>query len=284
MRRLAGLLIVLVLVLVTGCQVASDTPEGPGAGPTSPAGFEAGPVGLINMWRVSGAEGEDRDTWLRIDLKELRLWRSPGDCSPWASWAASESALVTKVYGGSGDCGAPALAASWLEASVGYRSTSAGWELVDGAGEVTAVLTIDGTPPPNDNTAAAYFQPPEITDKVREALQTPAPLPENAQPIGRDELLGRWVPFGQALPTDPFIDFHSDGTYEMTDGCNEGSGRWLVVEDGRLLATTGPHTLIGCEGAPVHEWMDAAASAQIDSDALVLRDRSGSEIARLVRS
>ena len=53
---------------------------GPGAGGVSPA------LGLVNLWRVAGAEGEDADTWLRLDAQEFQLWRDCGMIT--GSWKA----------------------------------------------------------------------------------------------------------------------------------------------------------------------------------------------------
>lgn len=58
--------------------------------------------------------------------------------------------------------------------------------------------------------------------------------------------MGRWVAAGKER-TDAFLAFAADGTYT---GCNGSRGRYALGKHGRLLATVGPTTLIGCDGAP----------------------------------
>jgi hypothetical protein len=60
-------------------------------------------------------------------------------------------------------------------------------------------------------------------------------------------------------------------------------GRWTAGSDGRVLATSGVSTLIGCHNVEVAQWWSTAARAGFDGSALVLIDRNGNELARLTR-
>ena len=55
-------------------------------------------------------------------------------------------------------------------------------------------------------------------------------------------------------------------------------------QGGEFLATSGPSTLIACEGAPVPAWVGQAATVGINSDGwLLLFDTAGHEVGRLER-
>ena len=155
---------------------------------------------------------------------------------------------------------------------------------MDASGEVVASLSIDGAPEPIPTAAEFYAQPPEITEKVRAAFHAAASLPAGLTPATPAALDGKWVPVAYAVSTDPHVLFVADGTWTGSDGCNGGQGRWAVGADGEFLATAGPSTLIGCEGAPVPSWAAQATTAGINADGwLLLFDAAGTEIGRLAR-
>lgn len=91
------------------------------------------------------------------------------------------------------------------------------------------------------------------------------------------------MPVAHAIATDPHVVFERDGSWTGSDGCNGGSGRWVVDPDGAFLATAGAQTLIGCEGAFVPGWVATARTAGLDGQWLKLFDATGTEIARLQR-
>ena len=287
MKRIGLPMLVALLLcpLIPGCAAAPDDPPrnpdappiaGPGAGPESPA------LGLVNLWRVVGAEGEDADTWLRLDAQEFQLWRDCGMIN--GSWEASEGLFVGAVWGSSGECATGSRpTVPWLEAVTGYAATADGYQFVDAKGTVLATLTIDGAPEPIPTAAESFAQPPEITAKVKEVFRSPSPLAAGLEPATADTLLGRWVPVAYAVKTDPHVRFAADGSWKGSDGCNGGEGRWTVGAGGVFLATTGPSTLIACAGAPVPTWVGQAASAGFDQGWLLLFDLDGNEMARLQR-
>ncbi|HEY9523474.1 MAG TPA: hypothetical protein VIR33_09545 [Thermopolyspora sp.] len=239
-------------------------------------------LGLVNLWRVTGAEGEAADTWLRLDAQEFQLWRHCGMIT--GSWKASSGLFLAAAWGAMGDCAngsRPTI--PWLERVSGFVAISGGYNLVDASGHTVAALTIDGAPKPIPTSAEFFTQPPPITEAVEKAFRTPSPLPAGVKPATADALLGTWVPVAYAVKTDPHVTFTTDGRWEGSDGCNGGGGRFALGERGMLLTTAGPSTLIGCEGAPVPAWVAQATSSGFDRDWLLLFDLDGNEVGRLER-
>jgi len=296
MTRLARTLAAVLMCapLLAGCASApggaapgGEPPRNPDAPPVvgPGAGTASSPLELVNLWRVSGAEGETADTWLRLDAWEFQLWRDCGMIT--GSWAATGHLFLAAAWGAMGDCatgGMPSV--PWLEQVTGYTPAAGGFELTDAAGRVLASLAVDGAPQPIPTAAESYTKPPEITAQVRKALRSPSPLAAGLTPATAQTLLGTWVPVAYTVTTNPHVTFTDDGRWTGSDGCNGGQGRWAVGDHGELLTTSGPSTLIGCEGAPVPAWVAQATSAGFDHSGLdaawlLLFDRDGTEIGRL---
>lgn len=274
------------VVALAACGIASDEPGSTGTGEptatsTGDAPAESDPVDLVNMWRVTGAQGEQDPTWLRLDVNEFMLWRDCGYLR--GSWKATATMFVAQTYGGTGDCSGPEeFQVDWLHAVETYRVAGDGWELLDEQQRVVATLTVDGSPDPIPNADPSFARAPAVTGSVREALRTPEPLPEGSVPAASADLLGRWVP-QQATQSEPSAEFDDDGTWRGSDGCNGAAGRWMAGENGELIATGGPMTLIGCDGASVPGWVASASTAALEGDMLVLYDRDGERLGELVR-
>ena len=277
----------LAVLLLAGC--AGEAPGAGGPNPDAPPMIgepgdgESAALGLVNLWRVTGAEGEGEKTWLRLDAQEFQLWRDCGMIN--GSWRATDTIFLGEAWGAMGDCatgGMPVI--EWLNKVVGFAATADGYVLLAQDGAVVASLSIDGAPEPIPTAAEFFTQPPEITEEVRAQFQAAAKLPSGLTPASAETLLGKWVPVAYAVSTDPHVVFDADGTWTGSDGCNGGGGRWAVGESGEFLATSGPSTLIYCEGAPVPSWVAQATSAGFNADDwLLLFDASGAEIGRLAR-
>jgi len=271
-------------VVLTSCAPPGDEPP-EGAASAVATSAAPDPVGLVGLWRVTGAEGEGPDTWLRLDGREYQLWRDRGGGFVEGGWRAAEGAFVGSppyavVGSRTGPDGWPEV--PWLRASVAYAADGDGWALLDADGAVVATLRVDGAPEvvsPVDDSSVTV---PEVTEEVRVAFADPAPLPDGLEPAAAQDLLGRWVP-SVDHPTDPYVDVLDDGTWIGSDGCNEGSGAWAVQADGRLLATGGPMTEQWCEGESVPRSLEHAAHVGLDDGLLVLLDTDGTEITRLAR-
>ncbi|MGO1972367.1 MAG: META domain-containing protein [Propionibacteriaceae bacterium] len=286
MRRTVPLLLAFLasLLALGGCGQSGE-PAGPSdpADTPSPQTRDREPIGLVNLWRVSGAEGAPEATFLRLDKGQFQLWRD--DCMVSGSWRAGGETMLLEPSQAGGECGdaRKAMQIDWVEQAVSYHATDGGWELRDREHNQVATLGIDGAPEPIESVTEEYTKPPEVTDEVRKEFEPPSPLPSDATPATAEELAGRWVPAGAAIETDPHVVFESAGPWQGSDGCNQMTGRWALGESGDLLATSGPTTMIACDGAPIGQWLTQAATAAIDGSELVLRDRAGEEIARLVK-
>jgi len=246
-------------------------------------GDNSGDVGLVNLWRVSGAAGEAPSTWLRLDASEFQLWRDCGMIS--GSWAASGTLFLGAVTSASDTCatGDAMPTIDWLDAASSYRRTTTGFALQDRDGHDVATLTVDGAPKPIDTVDVSYTQPPVVTEAVRQAFQPPKALPSRLTPATAATLTGTWVPATGAMPMNPHVTFEANGTSSGTDGCNSFSDRWVIGDGGRLLTTSGVSSLIGCDGAPIPEWVAVAQRAAFDGATLVLLGRDGHEEGRLAR-
>lgn len=138
------------LLLLSGC--AGQQPGGipnPDAPPMMgvPADGESEAIGLVNLWRVSGAAGEEDPVWLRLDAGEFQLWRDCGMIM--GSWRASDTLFLASPFGGMGDCVSTTMPeVGWLEKAAGFEIAPEGFDLVDAAGVVVASLSIDGAPEP----------------------------------------------------------------------------------------------------------------------------------------
>ncbi|MHA6694193.1 META domain-containing protein [Homoserinimonas sp. A520] len=283
MKRFA--LPVVAILLLAGCAGQANPDD---VLPTSPPIIiepgegESAALGLVNLWRVTGAEGEREATWLRLDANEFQLWRDCGMIN--GSWAATDSIFLGEAWGAMGDCATDGMpVVEWLNQVVGFTATPGGYDLLAADGSVVASLSIDGAPEPIPTAAEFFAEPPEVTDEVRAQFAAPAPLPGELEPATADALDGKWVPV-DTTPTDPHVVFNAGGTWTGSDGCNGGGGRWAVDGDGGFLATSGPSTLMFCEGAPVPAWVAQASAAGMDTDGhLHLFDASGTALGSLTR-
>ncbi len=108
--------------------------------------------------------------------------------------------------------------------------------------------TAEATDPPT--TAPARPTPPPSGDPAPE----PAPL---------DELiLGTWT---SADPGDPFLEFHPDGTFSGSDGCNGVGGGYAVEPGAELIPLDrAPSTLRAC--LDVDDWLRSVEFVAVDAD------------------
>jgi hypothetical protein len=281
-------LVVLSAALLAGCAGNPTPPETPESPPvTAPAApgaaGESQALGLVGLWRVSGAANEQPDAWLRLDAVEFQLWRDCGMIM--GSWTAGEAAFIASTHSASGACVEDEMpTVAWLESATAFERAGDGWQLTDAAGTVVASLAVDGAPEPIDTAADFYAQPPELTEETYAAFRRSAPLPAALEAATAESLAGLWVPIEFTGATDPHVDFAADGSWEGSDGCNGAAGRWSSGFAGEFFATLGPSTLMGCEGAPVPVWIAGARIAGFDGDQLLLLDRDGNELGRLVRA
>jgi len=240
------------------------------------------PVNLVNMWRVTAA-GETPNTWLRLEPGGWALWRECGPIE--GGWQASQTAFVaSNAFMGQQDCAFESWVVPWLSQAAVYQPVDGGFVLLGADGGELARLSVDGLPPSNPNVWDAMRQPPEITNQVQQAFTEPPELPSDISAPTRENLIGRWEAQGQ-FETSPYLEFMPDGTWEGSDGCNGVNGAWRLDSGGRLLATTGVQTLIGCDGVPLGAWMYEVgrAGTLANHNTLILYNRTGAELGRFTR-
>lgn len=244
------------------------------------------PSELVGLWRVD-AESEDDETWLQVgspsSAHDVTLWRECGWMS--GSWLAGAGSLLVSLHSGSEDCVGDAtdLEVDWLLATRGSAADGEGRLLLDAAGDVLATLTIDGEPPSHPDISDDYRTQPDLTEEESAALDArPEPLPDGLEPASAEEVLGRWVPT-ENYDTEPFIELLEDATWTGSDGCNGLGGRWLLDAESALLATSGPQTLIGCEGENLGSVLVDAAWLVVDGDTLTFYGPDGTEVGQAVR-
>jgi hypothetical protein len=261
--------------------------EGPTSGSTSSPPTSTDPAELIGVWHVRGTD-EAPGTVLRVDVTELSLWRSCGVL--YGSWRAQQGLLVADAGQASdGRCvtakdTALTLRPRWLVATTAFRTDGASRMLLDEHGGVTARLDPATGSPPADGSRSPFADPPVVDDQARLAFAAPEPVPTRLRPATRATLVGRWVMDAADTvqrPKIPFLRLDADGSWTSSDGCNGSMGRWTAGSDGRVLATSGASTLIGCHNVPVDQWWVTAARAGFDGPTLVLLDRNGNELVRL---
>jgi META domain len=298
---------VVVLLLVAACGTGTAGGQQPGR----PASAPGDAVGLVGLWTVREAAGEEPGAILRLG-DGLSLWRSCGHLDGF--WRATADGLfIGFVAGGSGACyrgPGPAHAPEasirtstdsvpdWLRQAAGYRADGPDRLLVDRDGRAVARLVPGGRPKVDADTAPSEGEPPVFTDALRRMLAPAAALPAGLRPAAAADLVGRWVPGDRPearSPRPPHVTFAADGDLTGSDGCNAQGGRWLAGPAGAFLAIAGPQTLMSCAvprpagaaapGVPapvdVGSWLTAASRAGLAGDELVLLDRSGRELGRL---
>jgi heat shock protein HslJ len=258
-RALAG----LAVLAVAAC--------GQQATPAAAAGEPVDPAALVGTWSVTGTAAAD--AVLTVDPYGFEL-REGADLR-FGSWRAEPSGLfVAHVTGAGGETGEPPDTSTppWLAAAATVTAEGPDVVLHDATGATTARLTPRTRSSPEPGGTAA-----------------PGPaavLPEGLTPAERSRLAGRWTPAEPTrAPEPPHVELTADGAWHGSDGCNSAAGRWTAGADGVVLATSGPMTLMGCEGmVDVPGWLGQAARAGFDGETLVLLDPDGHELGRLVRA
>jgi hypothetical protein len=272
--------------LLAGCAAPTGSAGEPaGPRPNSAAPATADPLALIGSWTVTEA-AEEPGAILRLGTGELSLFRACGYVM--GNWRATTDGLfVGHTFGG--DCGSdagPLATPVWLRRAFGFRQDGDTQLLLDKQGETVARLLSGAQPTPGPNLAPQEAAPPVVDEAARRLLAPASPSPANLRPSVGSDLLGRWVPAdrrGRTAKERPFAEFGSDGEWRGSDGCNGGFGRWMSGPAGSLLITSGPSTLMLCDGVPVPSWLAQTYRAGFDGDVLVLVNQTGRELGRLQR-
>jgi heat shock protein HslJ len=98
-------------------------------------------------------------------------------------------------------------------------------------------------------------------------------------------LVGTWaLDTTFATSEQPFIAFRPDNTWIASDGCNRIRGTWDLQRNGRLVTTSGPHTLQWCDGAQLPVAVSQADRVRVRGDSLILISSADSTETHLIRS
>ncbi|MFC6236282.1 hypothetical protein [Longivirga aurantiaca] len=301
--RLAGTLAAIAL-LATSCGTetapgADGSGTAGGSASSAPASAAPSPsdldvASLVGTWSVS-ADGAPPGLLVTISPGEVTVWQDCGAVG--LSWRASTSGMFAAALGSwAGECGTPARPdAAWLEAVAGWQPEGTGIRLVDPSGAESA--TLEPAAPPTVKAYAGIRVPDQasLTDEMRRALNaTPSMGAGVSRAATRELLVGAWVAVPPATaPADsgaldretPGFTLAEDGLWKGTDGCNGGGGRWNADAEGRIIATSGNSTLVGCNNIDAPRWLGGAWLAGFTSDGtLVLYDYEGAELGRLTRA
>jgi heat shock protein HslJ len=111
---------------------------------------------------------------------------------------------------------------------------------------------------------------------------------DSPQPTGTrqpGELVGTWT-LDETFdaPEQPFIAFVQDNTWTASDGCNRVQGTWELSPSGVLTTTSGPQTMIACDGAQLPLAVMFADAAEVDGDTLTITSSGRSTVTTLVRT
>jgi heat shock protein HslJ len=85
-----------------------------------------------------------------------------------------------------------------------------------------------------------------------------------------------------ASPEQPFVTFVDGGTWTASDGCNNVQGTWKESAPGTLEVTSGPQTMMACEGAPLPSAVASTHTYKLAGGELTLSDKAGKELVVLV--
>jgi hypothetical protein len=260
-----------------GGSVPTNRPSSRVSAPrTSPdPAVHSDPFDLVGSWKVSGPGVEPGTSLLLGDT--LKLFRRCGLIT--GSWQADRHGLFIGDVGDGGDAacfhagqGGPPR---WLRAAAAYRVDGRARQLLALDGSVVARLSAHAHP----RTGV-----PTVTAALRTYLRTPRALPTGLHPATPAALAGRWQAVGpHAGNPSGYVEFSVDGAWAGTDGCNGSGGRFGVGAAGELLVTSGVTTAVGCGGSPAPSWVVEARRAGFDGPALVLFDKTGHRLGRLVR-
>ncbi len=255
------------------------SPEPSSSGTSRPAAPGRDALDLVGTWAVSG-KGVEAGTVLQV-ADDIEVFRDCGVVD--ADWDADgpEGLFVASSGSGDGTCpdAARPEAVPWLQSAERFDVDGDARLLQDAEGHALARLEPQALRPTyGPNRGGGPAPAPSVSARRRARAGVPPPLPPTAQAPTPEQLQRRWVPRG-AEQTKAELLFAADGRYSGSDGCNGAAGRYALGSRGRLLATSGPSTLIGCNGAPV--LVSGASRAGLVGGDLVLYDRDGSELQRL---
>jgi hypothetical protein len=237
------------------------------------------PLALVGRWHVDGPGIADGTDLILGDT--LLLFQACGVQE--GSWKAEgvDGLLVGHVDGGDQGCYLPTrVESAWLDRARSFVVDGATRQLLDVAGAVVATLRPGATPTAGPNRLPEAADEPTISPSQRAAAHDPVALPDGVRAPTLAELERHFVPAvdrsGKA-----FVAFDAAGRWHGSDGCNGSGGAFAFGSGGRLLATSGLSTLIGCSGSPADGWVSQASRVGLSDGNLVFYDAEAKELGRV---
>jgi hypothetical protein len=237
---------------------------------------------LVGRWAVH-AKGEPDTTRLILDGQSgLSVYRHCGVID--GNWRANPGGvLIDSLFGGSQACFAShktdLSSLPWLWKARGFRTVAGGWLLLDVNGRELARLTPGSRPEVPPTILSSLADPPSLspTDQAKLDLP-PAALPAGLTAATTKTLAGTWVPLDGGRG---YVTLHALGDWRASDGCNDTSGSWAVLDGGAVLATSGPTTLVACSGTDAGFELVSASATGFDGKVLDLIGPDGHVTVRL---
>ena len=257
----------LGVVLIVGALASCASPK-----PEPPTAAE-----LFGTWTVTSPSGDQG--MVSLDDEGLVAWKDA--CTGEAEWATLEGAFVGRSRYFNGRCweirdNGP----TWLGSVVEVTAADDGWALRDASGTVTARLTAATDPGevPSRFPVAPWDEPLPTTTELS---SPPVPLPPGLSDAG---VSGDWivdVAYDDTL-TLAGTTWTMHSPYDATrDYCTAREGHWVNLGAGRVLTSPASAGDVSCTG-PEGLWMAQTRLAGLDGDELVLLDRDGNELKRLL--
>jgi hypothetical protein len=274
----------LAVVALSACTDKAPA-QGHPANATPSTPVHSDPLALVGQWFLD-ADGEAPGSAVAFG-EQLTLFLSCGVLD--GEWKADreQSLFVASSSGGDNGCfaGGAREPLPWLDAAVAFRVDGPNRRLLDRNGRTVALLRPGAKPTVGPNRSKSFYEtPPTVTPAMTLAAQDPAALPADAAPIDTDQLAHDWIPNDLPPTSRARLTFGDAGRWTGSDGCNSLGSRFVLGREGRLLATVGGSTAIGCRGAPVGAWMAQVSRAGLVAGQLALYDRDGKALGRLHRA
>lgn len=290
-----------VAALLAGCSSHAAESAEQSADPTSPAASASEPAFdpdvFLGKWEVTGTDTSADGTTVEFTTGE-REATIEADCGTMiGQWAANdEGFFLGSLTSWSGLCqqkgtsvdddsGPEAQLTAWFTTAHSYQRSGVTVKLYNSAESL--LVTLKPLDSDEKDTVSASADA-SGTMSAATPLDSASVTPEDENLVTSARLAGKWVQIGrpQDAPTPPYLQFDTDGTWSGSDGCNAQSGRWLLSDDGEILATAGPQTLMACTGmANLGSTLTFARTAVLSaSGVLTLYSVNGTALQQLVRS
>lgn len=141
-------------------------------------------------------------------------------------------------------------------------------------------------PPAVDASGGANSPRPEAPQTNHGQVPQPSAGPTlTRHHVTEEQLVGpRWKPFRylkSGVQPRAYLQFHSDGTWTGSDGCNGQSGRYRLAPTGHVTATQGPQTQVGCRMVPVGSLLTKTYRVETEGQLLLLIAKNDDTLLRL---